>query len=164
MHVLVRIEPSWSFGDVRRAALALAREVERLVPEKATSAWWKEERHGVFVDYNQNAGDRSVASAYSVRQTGLVSAPLAWDEVIGVDPSEFRLDTFATERYARVGDLTRGIDEAAGRLDGLLGLAQQQERRGLGDAPWPPHVEKQESEPPRVQPSRRQRPAGGQSN
>ena len=164
MHVLVRIEPSWSFGDVRRAALALAREVERLVPEKATSAWWKEERHGVFIDYNQNAGDRSVASAYSVRQTGLVSAPLAWDEVIGVDPSEFRLDTFATERYARVGDLTRGIDEAAGRLDGLLGLAQQQERRGLGDAPWPPHFEKQESEPPRVQPSRRQRPAGGQSN
>ena len=155
MHILLRIEPRWPFSDVRRAALALAREVERLIPEKATSAWWKEERHGVFIDYNQNAGDRSVASAYSVRQTGLGSAPLTWDEVAGAEARDFRLDTFATDRYARLGDLTRGIDEAAGRLDGLLELSRQQERAGLGDAPWPPHFEKQDGEPARVQPSRR---------
>ena len=155
IHILVRIEPRWTFGEVRGAALALAREVERLAPDKATSAWWKEERHGVFIDYNQNAGDRSVASAYSVRQTGLVSAPLSWDEVASADPLAFRLDTFATGRYARSGDLTRGIDEAAGRLDGLLELAQRQERAGLADAPWPPHFDKQEGEPPRVRPSRK---------
>jgi bifunctional non-homologous end joining protein LigD len=155
LHVFVRIVPEWTFTAVRRAALALAREVERRLPAIATSAWWKEERHGVFVDYNQNARDRTVASAYSVRQTGLVSAPLRWDEVADVDPADFPLDRFASERYAALGDLTAGIDDAAGRLDGLLELARRDEAEGLGDAPWPPHFPKQDNEPPRVQPSRR---------
>jgi DNA primase len=157
LHVNVRIHPEWTFTAVRRAALALAREVERRMQGVATSVWWKEERHGVFVDYNQNARDRTVASAYSVRQTGLVSAPLAWDEVAEVDPRDFPLDRFA-ERYAAVGDLTEGIDAAAGRLDGLLDLAHRDEEQGLGDAPWPPHFPKQDGEPPRVQPSRRRTP------
>ncbi|MGH8886945.1 MAG: DNA polymerase domain-containing protein [Egibacteraceae bacterium] len=155
LHVLVRIAPEWTFTAVRRAALALAREVERRLPGIATSAWWKEERHGVFLDYNQNARDRTVASAYSVRQTGLVSAPLTWDEVADVDPADFPLDRFASDRYAAVGDLTAGVDDAAGRLDGLLELARRDEAEGLGDAPWPPHFPKQDGEPPRVQPSRR---------
>jgi DNA ligase D-like protein (predicted polymerase) len=154
LHVNVRILPEWTFTAVRRAALALAREVERRLPGVATSAWWKEERRGVFVDYNQNARDRTVASAYSIRQTGLVSAPLAWDEVADVDPRDFPLDRFA-ERYAAVGDLTKGIDDAAGRLDGLLDLAHRDKEHGLGDAPWPPHFPKQDGEPRRVQPSRR---------
>jgi bifunctional non-homologous end joining protein LigD len=158
LHVYVRIVPEWSFTEVRRAALALAREVERRLPSLATSAWWKEQRHGVFLDYNQNARDRTVASAYSVRQTGLVSAPLSWDEVGDVDPRAFPLDRFA-ERYAAVGDLTAGIDDAVGRLDDLLALARRDEEEGLGDAPWPPHFPKQEGEPARVQPSRRRRPA-----
>jgi DNA ligase D-like protein (predicted polymerase) len=158
MHVFVRIVPAWSFTQVRRAALALAREVERRMPDVATSAWWKEQRHGVFIDYNQNARDRTVASVYSVRPTGLVSAPLAWDEVADVDPAAFALDRFG-ERYAAVGDLGAGIDDAPGRLDDLLGLAARDEAGGLGDAPWPPHFPKQDGEPPRVQPSRR-RPVG----
>ncbi|HWH32784.1 MAG TPA: DNA primase small subunit domain-containing protein [Egibacteraceae bacterium] len=158
IHIFVRIAPEWSFTLVRRAALALAREVERRVPGKATSAWWKEERHGVFVDYNQNARDRTVASAYSVRQTGLVSAPLRWDEVADVDPRDFPMDRYAATRYAVVGDLTDGIDEAPGRLDQLLELSRRDEAEGLGDAPWPPHFPKMEGEPPRVQPSRRRAP------
>lgn len=157
MHVYVRIQPSWTFTEVRRAALALAREVERRLPSQATSAWWKEERHGVFLDYNQNARDRTVASAYSVRPTGLVSAPLAWSEVAEVDPSDFPMDRFATSRYARVGDLAAGIDEAVGVLDGLLELARRDEEGGLGDAPWPPHFPKQVGEPVRAQPSRRRK-------
>ena len=155
LHVFVRIAPRWTFTDVRRAALALAREVERRIPDIATTAWWKEERHGVFLDYNQNARDRTVASAYSVRHTGLVSAPLTWDEVADVDPADFPLDRFASHRLAAVGDLTAGIDDAVGRLDGLLDLARRDEEGGLGDAPWPPHFPKQHGEPARVQPSRR---------
>jgi bifunctional non-homologous end joining protein LigD len=155
LHVFVRIAPEWTFTAVRRAALALAREVERRLPDIATSAWWKEERHGVFVDYNQNARDRTVASAYSVRQTGLVSAPLTWDEVADADPADFPLDRFASHRYAEVGDLMAGIDDTPGRLDGLLDLARRDEKEGLGDAPWPPHFPKQDGEPPRVPPSRR---------
>ena len=154
LHVNVRIEPVWSFTEVRRAALALGREVERRMPDVATTAWWKEERHGVFLDYNQNARDRTVASAYSVRQTGLVSTPLTWEDVADVDPTAFPMVGFA-DRYAAVGDLTRGMDEAVGRLDGLLELARRDEAGGVGDAPWPPHFPKQEGEPVRAQPSRR---------
>jgi DNA primase len=153
----VRILPDWGFTEVRRAALALAREVERRRPGLATSKWWKEERQGVFIDYNQNARDRTVASAYSVRPTGLVSAPLTWAEVPEVELEDFPLDTFA-ERYERLGDLTAGMDEAAGRLDSLLELSQRDEKEGLGDAPWPPHFPKMAGEPPRVQPSRRRMP------
>ncbi len=155
MHVCVRIEARWPFTEVRRAALALAREVERRVPSLATSAWWKEQRHGVFIDYNQNARDRTVASAYSVRPTGFVSAPLRWDEVPDMEIADFPLDTFARQRYAAVGDLTAGMDEVPGDLERLLDLAARDAREGLGDAPWPPHFPKQSGEPPRVQPSRR---------
>jgi len=155
MHVIVRIERRWTFDEVRRAALALARDVERRVPKLATSKWWKEERHGVFVDYNQNAKDRTVASAYSVRPTpdARVSAPLTWDEVKSVDPADFTLATMP-QRFAKVGDRHEGIDQAAGSLAGLLELSARQERAGQGDAPWPPHYKKQAGEPPRVQPSR----------
>ncbi|HVH66702.1 MAG TPA: non-homologous end-joining DNA ligase [Gemmatimonadales bacterium] len=155
LHVLVRIERRWEFGEVRRAALALAREVERRAPKLATSKWWKEERHGVFVDYNQNAKDRTVASAYSVRPTpdARVSAPLEWDEVDTADPAEFTLATMPG-RFATVGDRHERIDEAPGSLDQLLELSARHEREGLGDAPWPPHYRKQAGEPPRVQPSR----------
>jgi len=155
IHVSVRIAPKWPFTEVRRAALALAREVERREPKLATSSWWKEERHGVFIDYNQNARDRTVASAYSVRPTGFVSAPLTWEEVPDAQIADFPLDTFARDRYARVGDLTAGIDEVVGDLGGLLELARRDADEGLGDAPWPPHFSKQPDEPPRVQPSRR---------
>ncbi|HYG72028.1 MAG TPA: DNA primase small subunit domain-containing protein, partial [Actinomycetota bacterium] len=156
IHVYARIEPRWTFPEVRRAALALAREVERRVPELATSAWWKEERHGVFLDYNQNAKDRTVASQYSVRPTpdARVSTPLTWDEVPDVDPSAFTIGT-VPERMASIGDPSEGIDEAVGSLDALLELAEQHEAVGFGDAPWPPHYEKQTGEPPRVQPSKR---------
>ncbi|HEX2027126.1 MAG TPA: DNA primase small subunit domain-containing protein [Nitriliruptorales bacterium] len=157
IHVNVRIAPRWSFTEVRRAALALAREVERRAPHLATSAWWKEQRHGVFVDYNQNARDRTVASAYSVRPTGLVSAPLRWNEVADVDPRDFPMNRFAEQRYLVVGDLSAGIDQAVGTLDSLHDLARRDEDQGLGDAPWPPHFPKQEGEPRRVQPSRRRR-------
>jgi DNA ligase D-like protein (predicted polymerase) len=162
MHVNVRIHPRWSFDQVRRAALALAREVERRAPERATSKWWKEERHGVFLDYNQNAKDRTVASAWSVRPTAdaRVSMPLAWDEVADCDPAAFTLVT-APGRLTERGDASRGIDEAAGSLKGLLELSATHEAAGLGDAPWPPHYKKQEDEPPRVAPSRRRAAAGG---
>jgi bifunctional non-homologous end joining protein LigD len=155
MHVVVRIERRWSFGEVRRAALALAREVERRAPKLATSKWWKEERHGVFVDYNQNAKDRTVASAYSVRPTpdARVSAPLSWGEVDEIDPADFTLATMP-KRFAKIGDRHAGIDDAAGSLEGLLELSARDEREGQGDAPWPPHYKKQRGEPPRVQPSR----------
>jgi bifunctional non-homologous end joining protein LigD len=156
MHVNVRIRPRWSFDQVRRAALALAREVERREPERATSKWWKEERHGVFLDYNQNAKDRTVASAWSVRPTAdaRVSMPLRWDEVAACDPAAFTLVT-APGQLAERGDASVGIDEAAGSLEGLLELSAAHEADGLGDAPWPPHYKKQDDEPPRVAPSRR---------
>jgi bifunctional non-homologous end joining protein LigD len=156
MHLWVRIEPRWTFADVRRAALALAREVERRAPELATSAWWKEERQGVFIDYNQNAKDRTTASAYSVRPTpdARVSTPLAWDEVADCDPAAFTLVT-VPGRLERVGDPAEGIDAAAGTLDSLLALSDRQAEQGLGDAPWPPHYAKGADEPPRVAPSRR---------
>jgi bifunctional non-homologous end joining protein LigD len=156
MHVNVRIERRWSFEEVRRAALALAREVERRAPDLATSKWWKEERHGVFLDYNQNAKDRTVASAWSVRPTSdaRVSMPLEWDEVAGCDPAAFTLAT-APGRMAERGDASAGIDAAAGSLGRLLELSAAQEAAGLGDAPWPPHYRKQGDEPPRVAPSRR---------
>jgi len=156
MHVNVRIERRWSFDQVRRAALALAREVERRAPEQATSKWWKEERHGVFLDYNQNAKDRTVASAWSVRPTpdARVSMPLEWEEVAGCDPAAFTLVT-APARFIERGDASAGIDAAAGSLDTLLQLSAAQEAAGLGDAPWPPHYKKQADEPPRVAPSRR---------
>jgi DNA ligase D-like protein (predicted polymerase) len=170
MHIYARIEPRWSFPEVRRAAVALAREIERRAPDAATSKWWKEERHGVFVDYNQNAKDRTVASAYSVRPTAdaRVSAPLAWEEVPDCRPEAFTIDTMPA-RFAAAGDLSRGIDEAAGALDQLLELAARDEAAGLPDAPWPPHFNKQEGEPPRVQPSKRRsgpaapRPAPGKA-
>jgi bifunctional non-homologous end joining protein LigD len=156
MHVYARIEPRWTFAQVRGAAVALAREIERRAPAEATARWWKEERHGVFVDYNQNAKDRTVASAYSVRPTpdARVSAPLHWDEVPGCDPAVFTIDTMP-RRYAEIGDPGAGIDEAVGSLDKLLELAAADEAAGLPDAPWPPHFEKQAGEAPRVQPSKR---------
>jgi DNA ligase D-like protein (predicted polymerase) len=155
-HIYSRIEPRWSFNDVRRAAVALAREVERRAPDAATSKWWKEERHGVFIDYNQNAKDRTVASVYSIRPTpdARVSTPLRWDEVPGCDPTAFTIDTVPA-RYAELGDLAAGIDASAGSLEPLLALAAQQGAEGYSDAPWPPHYEKQEGEPRRVQPSKR---------
>jgi DNA ligase D-like protein (predicted polymerase) len=165
MHVYARLEPHWTFPEVRRAALALAREVERRVPDLATSRWWKEERHGVFLDYNQNAKDRTVASAYSVRPMpdGRVSAPLTWDEVPDCDPGAFTLDTMP-ERFAAIGDPSEGIDEAAGSLQPLLELAVQHEAAGFEDAPWPPQYAKQPGEAMRVQPSKRRTgraPRGG---
>jgi bifunctional non-homologous end joining protein LigD len=156
IHIYARIERQWGFADVRQAAVALAREIERRAPQDATARWWKEERHGVFVDYNQNAKDRTVASAYSVRPMpdARVSAPLRWDEVPDCDPAEFTIDTMP-RRYAELGDVGAGIDAAVGSLDQLLALAARDEAAGLPDAPWPPHFEKQEGEQPRVQPSRR---------
>jgi bifunctional non-homologous end joining protein LigD len=155
IHVYVRLEPDHDFLQVRTAALALAREVERRMPGRATSRWWKEEREGVFIDYNQNARDRTVASAYSVRAVAdaRVSCPLDWDEVADVEPGELRLDTVPARLRER-GDPSAEIDECAGGLDSLLELAARDEREGLGDAPWPPHFRKQKGEPPRVQPSR----------
>jgi DNA ligase D-like protein (predicted polymerase) len=154
IHVNVRIEPKWDFTEVRRAALALAREVERRT-KLATSKWWKEERHGVFVDYNQNARDRTVASAWSVRPVAdaRVSTPVEWDEVPDVDPAELRLDTVPA-RLAERGDPSATIDEVHHSLDSLHELADRDEAEGLGDAPWPPHFRKQKGEPKRVQPSR----------
>jgi bifunctional non-homologous end joining protein LigD len=156
MHVCVRLAPRWGFDDVRRGALALAREVEQRAPQLATSKWWKEERQGVFVDYNQNAKDRTVASAYSVRPTpdARVSTPLAWAEVDDCHPEDFTL-TSVPARFEKLGDVHAAIDQHAGSLAGLLELF---ERQGLGDAPWPPHYRRQASEPPRVRPSRRKRP------
>jgi bifunctional non-homologous end joining protein LigD len=160
IHVMVRVVPEWDFLGVRRAALALAREVERRVPELATSKWWKEERHGVFVDYNQNARDRTVASSYSERPTpdARVSCALRWDEVADAEPGDLRLDT-VPDRLRALGDPAADIDENAGTLDAMLDLARRDEEEGLGDAPWPPHFPKQKGEPKRVQPSRdRDRP------
>ncbi len=155
IHIYVRIEPRESFEEVRRAALALAREVERRMPGRATSRWWKEEREGVFIDYNQNARDRTVASAYSVRAVpdARVSCPLEWDEVADVEPAELTLRSVPARLRER-GDPAAEIDEHAGSLDGLLELAARDERDGLGDAPWPPHFRKQKGEPKRVQPSK----------
>ena len=155
MHVNVRIERRWTFDEVRRAALALAREVERRGPAIATSKWWKEERHGVFVDYNQNAKDRTVASAYSVRPKphAPVSAPLSWNEVNSADPGDFTMATMPT-RFAEIGDRHQEIDQHPGSLEALLELSARHERDGLGDAPWPPHYKKQRGEPARVQPSK----------
>ena len=156
IHVYVRIEPRWSFPQVRRAALAFAREVERRAPALATSKWWKEERHGVFLDYNQNAKDRTIAGAYSVRAKpdARVSAPLAWDEIDLCDPADFTLTTMPT-RFAAIGDRHAGIDERAFSIEALLELSARHEKDGLGDAPWPPQYKKQPGEPARVQPSRR---------
>jgi len=155
MHLFVRIERRWGFDEVRRAALALAREVEGRGKGLATSKWWKEERQGVFVDYNQNAKDRTVASAYSVRPVpdARVSAPLSWDEVDDCDAEDFTLGTMP-QRFAKIGDRHAGMDASAGSLDGLLELSARQEQEGQGDAPWPPHYRKQPGEPPRVQPSK----------
>jgi bifunctional non-homologous end joining protein LigD len=160
IHVNVRIEPRWTFPEVRRAALALARDVERRVPTLATSKWWKEERHGVFLDYNQNAKDRTVASAYSIRPLpdARVSTPLAWDEVPTVEAEAFTIDT-VPDRYAAIGDPGAGIDGSVGSLEALLELSRRHEAEGQGDAPWPPNYAKQEGEPPRVQPSRQRRAA-----
>lgn len=159
LHIYVRIEQRWTFDEVRRAALALAREVERRAPSLATSKWWKEERHGVFLDYNQNAKDRTIAGAYSVRPTAdaRVSAPLTWDEIDTSEPRDFTLRTMPA-RFAEVGDRHAAIDQHPCSLEGLLELSAQQERDGLGDAPWPPHFRKQPDEPARVQPSRRRTP------
>jgi len=159
LHVLVRIEQRYTFDQVRRAALALAREVERRAPDLATSKWWKEERQGVFLDYNQNAKDRTVASAYSVRPRAdaRVSAPLAWEEIDDCDPADFTLATMPA-RVARAGDRHEAIDRHPGSLDAVLELSARQEADGLGDAPWPPHYRKQAGEGPRVAPSRRRTP------
>ncbi|PZR62063.1 MAG: DNA primase [Chloroflexi bacterium] len=156
IHVYARIERRWSFGEVRRAALALAREVERRVPEIATSRWWKEERHGVFIDYNQNAKDRTVASAYSARPVpdARVSAPLTWDEVPTAELGDFTVRSMPA-RFARLGDVGAGIDDSVGSLEQLLERSREDEQSGLGDAAWPPHYAKQSGEPPRVQPSKR---------
>ena len=159
MHVYVRIERRWTFDEVRRAALALAREVERRAPDLATSKWWKEERHGVFLDYNQNAKDRTIASAYSVRPTAdaRVSAPLAWDEIDACEPGDFTLATMPS-RFERIGDRHAAIDQHPGSLARLLELSDRQLAEGQGDAPWPPHYRKQPGEAPRVTPSRRRTP------
>ena len=159
IHVNVRIARRWTFGEVRRAALALAREVERRAPELVTSRWWKEERHGVFIDYNQNAKDRTVASAYSIRPKpdARVSAPLTWGELESCRPEEFTLRTMPA-RFAQLGDRHAGIDDAVCSLEALLELSRRQEADGLGDAPWPPHYAKQRGEPARVAPSRARRP------
>ena len=155
MHVNVRIEPRWTFAEVRRAAVALSRAVERRVPALASSKWWKEERHGVFLDYNQNAKDRTTCSAYSVRPLpdARVSTPLHWHEVPDCDPADFTIFTIP-ERFAKIGNPHADMDAAAGLLEKLLELAEKDEAAGLGDAPWPPHFRKVEGEAPRVAPSR----------
>ncbi len=160
MHIYVRIERRWAFDEVRRAALALAREVERRAPGLATSKWWKEERHGVFLDYNQNAKDRTIASAYSVRPTpdARVSAPLTWEEIDTCDPADFTLATMPA-RFAEIGHRHAAMDHHPCSLEPLLELSARHQRDGLGDAPWPPHYRKQAGEPARVQPSRRRTPS-----
>ena len=155
MHVNVRIEPRWTFSEVRRAAVAFSRAVERRAPTLASSKWWKEERHGVFLDYNQNAKDRTTCSAYSVRPLpdARVSTPLTWQEVPECDPADFTMFT-VPERFAKVGNPHAEMDAVAGSLEKLLELAAKDEADGLGDAPWPPHFRKMEGEAPRVGPSR----------
>jgi bifunctional non-homologous end joining protein LigD len=157
MHVNVRIEPRWTFVEVRRAALALSRAIERRLPALASSKWWKEERHGVFLDYNQNAKDRTTCSAYSVRPLpdARVSAPLHWHEVSDCNPADFTVLT-VPKRLAQIGDPHAGIDDGPGSLEKLLELAAEDEAAGLGDAPWPPHFRKMAGEAPRVAPSRAQ--------
>jgi|SoiMethySBSTD1v2_1073268.scaffolds.fasta_scaffold55023_2 bifunctional non-homologous end joining protein LigD len=162
MHIYVRIHQQWTFDQVRRAALAFAREVERRAPALATSKWWKEERQGVFLDYNQNAKDRTIASAYSVRPKpdARVSAPLTWDEIDSCEPEDFTLATMPS-RFASIGDRHAAIDDHPCAIDRLLDLSARQERDGQGDAPWPPNYKKQPGEPARVQPSRRRMPKDG---
>ncbi|HYP05067.1 MAG TPA: DNA polymerase domain-containing protein [Bryobacteraceae bacterium] len=159
MHVNVRIHPRWTFTEVRRAALALSRAVERRAPSLASSKWWKEERHGVFLDYNQNAKDRTTCSAYSVRPLpdARVSTPLAWSEVADCEPADFTVFTVPL-RFARIGDPHAGMDDEPGSLEGLLELADKDDAAGLGDAPWPPHFRKTKTEPTRVTPSRAKMP------
>lgn len=158
IHINVRIEPRWGFQDVRRCALALGREVERRIPALATTAWWKEQRHGVFIDYNQNARDRTVASAYSIRprEDARVSCPLEWDEVPDVEPADFTIET-VPKRFASGIDPDATIDDHYHSLEPLLELVKRHEEAGEGDAPWPPHFPKGEDEPPRVQPSKRKK-------
>jgi len=155
MHVNVRIQQRWNFSEVRRAAVALSREIERRLPKLASSKWWKEERHGVFLDYNQNAKDRTTCSAYSVRPLpdARVSTPLQWDEVAGCDPADFTVLT-VPQRFAQLGDPHAEMDAHAGSLEKLLELADRDEAAGLGDAPWPPHFQKMPGEGSRVAPSR----------
>jgi bifunctional non-homologous end joining protein LigD len=155
IHINARLEARWGFAEVRRAALALSREVERRVPTLATSKWWKEERHGVFLDYNQNAKDRTTCSAYSIRPLpdARVSAPLTWAELPACDAADFTLFTLP-KRFAEIGDPHAEMDQHAGSLDGLLELAARDEASGLGDAPWPPHFRKEKGEAVRVAPSR----------
>jgi DNA ligase D-like protein (predicted polymerase) len=153
IHIYVRLAQEWDFYQVRRGGLALAREVERRHP-LATTAWWKEEREGVFIDYNQNAWDKTIASAYSVRHTGWVSTPFRWDELATIDHTAMDLMAFK-DRWQQVGDPTQGIDEASGRLEPVLEMVAADEAAGIGDAPWPPHYPKMPGEPPRVQPSKK---------
>ena len=155
MHVNIRIEQRWSFTEVRRAALALSREIERRAPKLATSKWWKEERHGVFLDYNQNAKDRTTCSAYSIRPLpdARVSAPLRWEEIPACEPGDLTVLTMPA-RLKAIGDPNAAMDDDAGSLAQLLELADRDEAAGLGDAPWPPHFQKMEGEPTRVAPSR----------
>ena len=162
MHVNARIQQRWTFTEVRRAALAFSREIERRVPKLATSKWWKEERHGVFLDYNQNAKDRTTCSAYSIRPLpdARVSAPLHWEEVPDCQPEEFTVLTMPA-RLKKIGDPNAEMDDAAGSLEKLLELADRDEAAGLGDAPWPPHFRKMEGEAPRVAPSRAKGAGGG---
>jgi len=159
IHVLSRIEPEHEYTEVRRAALALAREIERRLPDVATTAWWKEERRGVFVDYNMNARDRTLASSYSVRPTpdGRVACPLTWDEVLVIDPAALTITTVPA-RFAKIGDPHELIDATVGSLRSALELAARDEHEGIGDAPWPPHFPKQRGEPKRVQPSKARKP------
>ena len=156
VHVYVRIEPIWDFFQTRRAVLAFARELERRMEGLVTTKWWKEERIGVFVDYNQNARDKTVSSAYGVRPTGFVSTPITWDELADVEIADFPLGSFAN-RWEAVGDLTESIDDHHGRIDTLLEWVLRDEENGIGDAPWPPHYPKMPGEPPRVQPSKQRR-------
>jgi DNA primase len=152
IHIYMRVEQQWDFYQIRRAGLALAREVERR-NALATTAWWKEERDGVFIDFNQNAWDKTIASAYSIRHTGLVSTPFDWSELPTIDHRAMDMMSFK-DRWTDTGDPTEGINDAAGSLTPLLEMVQEDEDRGLGDAPWPPHYPKMPGEPPRVQPSK----------
>ena len=156
VHVYMRIEPIWDFFQTRRAVLAFARELERRMEGLVTTRWWKEERKGVFVDYNQNARDKTVSSAYGVRPTGYVSTPITWDELDSVAIEDFPLGGFAA-RWESVGDLTAGIDDSYGQIDTLMEWVIRDEENGIGDAPWPPHYPKMPGEPPRVQPSKQRR-------
>ena len=153
IHMYVRIEPLWDFFQTRRAVLAFGRELERRHPDLITTKWWKEERTGIFIDYHQNARDKTVSSAYGVRPTGFVSAPLTWDEIPDVEAEDFPMDRYA-ERYEEVGDLTAAIDDAPGRIDTLMEWVVRDEENGQGEAPWPPQYPKMPGEPPRVQPSK----------